>query len=451
MFNKFSIGILLTFSLLFVVFKPLDRTPLEESGYYKNTIKNFDAIKNNSSGAIDGDTIRVGWAKESLIPSYSTPMAGYGARKGEHFEGINDSVWVRAVDFDNGINKSVYVSMDLLIVPPNLDCKLIVQGTQFSEDAVFFTASHTHSSIGGYLEGMAGNMFGGKYDKKNLEFITRQTRKAIISANNDLDKAMIGYGSIFASDYISNRLVGDSIGTYDPYIRILKISRDNGQNAAIFSYSAHATCFGHEQRKISGDYPGKVISMLEETREIDFAVYGAGAVGSMSPRTRAKKGLQKVNEISYGLFERIIPAYRSMGVGYEYKIDSKKLDIELREQSFKINSYFILRPWLFKLLVGDTPKYLSYLRIGENLIIGTPCDFSGELIGPIEKSISNKKLNLMINSFNGGYVGYITDDRWYDKNDINTYETYTMNWYGPYNGLYFSRLIKKIIDINESN
>ena len=191
--------------------------------------------------------------------------------------------------------------------------------------------------------------------------------------------------------------------------------------------------------------------MLEETREIDFAVYGAGAVGSMSPRTRAKKGEQKVNEISYGLFERIIPAYRSMGVRYEYKVDSKKLDIELREQSFKINSYFILRPWLFKLLVGDTPKYLSYLRIGENLIIGTPCDFSGELIGPIEKSISNKKLNLMINSFNGGYVGYITDDKWYDKNDINTYETYTMNWYGPYNGLYFSRLIKKIIDINESN
>ena len=86
MFNKFSIAILLTFSLLFVVFKPLDRTPLEESDYYKNTIKNFDGIKNNLSGVINLDTIRVGWAKESLIPSYSTPMAGYGARKGEHFE-----------------------------------------------------------------------------------------------------------------------------------------------------------------------------------------------------------------------------------------------------------------------------------------------------------------------------------------------------------------------------
>ena len=41
-------------------------------------------------------------------------------------------------------------------------------------------------------------------------------------------------------------------------------------------------------------------------------------------------------------------------------------------------------------------------------------------------------------------VPYVSqDDKWYDKTDINTYETYTMNWYGPYNGRYFSILIKK--------
>ena len=74
---------------------------------------------------------------------------------------------------------------------------------------------------------------------------------------------------------------------------------------------------------------------------------------------------------------------------------------------------------------------------------------SGELVDPLEKSISNNTLNLMINSFNGGYVGYITDDKWYDRKDIKTYETYTMNWYGPYNGNYFSDLIKILIKKNE--
>ena len=103
-----------------------------------------------------------------------------------------------------------------------------------------------------------------------------------------------------------------------------------------------------------------------------------------------------------------------------------------------------------QVLVGDSPKYISSLRLGNLIMIGTPSDFSGELIAPIEKSISNKELNLIINSFNGGYIGYITDDKWYDRTDINTYETHTMNWYGPYNGQYFSTLIKKIIELNEN-
>ena len=189
--------------------------------------------------------------------------------------------------------------------------------------------------------------------------------------------------------------------------------------------------------------------MLEMTREIDFAVYGAGAVGSMSPRTKSVEGAMRVKEISYGLFEKIYEGFRIMGVKYETKLISKKIDIELREESFRVSKNIIVRPWIFKLLVGESPKYLSLLRVGDNLMISTPCDFSGELIVPIEKAISNNQLNLIINSFNGGYIGYITEDKWYDREDINQYETYTMNWHGPYNGVFFTRLIKKIIEINE--
>ena len=180
-------------------------------------------------------------------------------------------------------------------------------------------------------------------------------------------------------------------------------------------------------------------------------MYGAGAVGSMSPRTKFRKGREKVEEISEGLYQIISDSYRSIGVKYEFELKSERYEIEMREQSFRISSNLIIRPWIFNYLVGDSPKFISSLRIGNILIVGTPCDFSGELVDPIEKSITNKKLNLMINSFNGGYVGYITDDRWYDNEEINTYETYTMNWFGPYNGKYFSILIEKIIRHHEND
>ena len=449
MFNKFTITILSVFSLLVIVFKPLDRTPLEGSRYYYNSLENIDNIRGQVINNYDGDTIEVGWSRSSLVPESPIPLAGYGARKGADFEGVNDSVFVKAVVFDNNLTRAAYVSMDLLIVPPNLDHKKILDRLSFNIDNLYLTASHTHSSIGGYLEGLAGKVFGGKYDEKVLDFITEKTVDALEEAYYKREKAKIGYGRIYASNYITNRLVGDSIGTYDPFIRLIKISADGGKSAVIFSYSAHATCYGHKQRDLSADYPGKLTSMLEETSEIDFAVYGAGAVGSMSPRTKSVEGYRRIQEISSGLYEKIYDGFRYMGAKYETKLVSKKVDIELREESFRVSKNIIFRPWVFKFLVGESPKYLSFMRIGDNLLVSTPCDFSGELIVPIEKTISNNQLNLMVNSFNGGYIGYVTEDKWYDKEDINQYETYTMNWHGPYNGMFFTRLINKIIEINE--
>ena len=287
MFNKYSVSILSIIFILVITIKPLDRTPLNQTNYYKSTISDIENRYKKYENNISGDTIKVGWAKESLIPPFIIPMAGYGARKGADYEGVKDSIWVRAVVFDNGINTSAYVSMDLLIVPPNLDKEKIADGLGIRSENIFFTASHTHSSIGGYLEGLAGNLFGGKYNKNVIDFINKSTKQSIKKAMGDLNRAKVGFASIYAADFITNRLVGDSLGTYDPFLRVIKINRDDNKNATIFSYSAHATCYGHNQRNISGDYPGKVIRLLEETREIDFAVYGAGAVGSMSPRTKS--------------------------------------------------------------------------------------------------------------------------------------------------------------------
>ena len=44
-----------------------DRTPLEETDYYKNTLNSIDDKEINS---IYGDTIKVGWSKASLIPNF---------------------------------------------------------------------------------------------------------------------------------------------------------------------------------------------------------------------------------------------------------------------------------------------------------------------------------------------------------------------------------------------
>jgi hypothetical protein len=76
-------------------------------------------------------------------------------------------------------------------------------------------------------------------------------------------------------------------------------------------------------------------------------------------------------------------------------------------------------------------------------MVGLPCDFSGELVADLTQYAQKKGFQLMITSFNGGYIGYITPDKYYQR---DTYETLTMNWFGPSNGAYFQEMVRDLID-----
>ena len=443
----FSFFFLLIFTPFFVFLVPLDRTPYQKTNYYYNTINRLDSLE-KSLLTIEGDTLKVGWGRSSLIPNFITPLAGYGSRKGAKYQGIEDSIWTSVMVFDNGISKAAYISLDLLIVPSVLNIESIVDSLPIESSQIFFTASHSHSSIGGFLPGLAGKLFAGDYNPKVIPFISNSIRKALMNAIKNLEIARIGFTKINAGEFITNRLVGDSLGISDPWIRVIKVEKKSGKKALLFTYSAHATCYGDNQLKISSDYPGKSISILEKLPDIDFAIYGAGSVGSMAPFTKSKYGKDRVDEMALGISNKIILHLDSISTFYEKKLTVSNLKIEMMNPSFKLNKFFAVRPWVFNWLSGDTKKKLSFLKLGNTLMVGTPCDFSGELAPPLDAIASKKNINLIINSFNGGYVGYITKDEWYDKTDINTYETYTMNWFGPNNGSYFSELIESIIDIN---
>ncbi|NJN41537.1 MAG: hypothetical protein HC811_04140 [Flammeovirgaceae bacterium] len=104
-----------------------------------------------------------------------------------------------------------------------------------------------------------------------------------------------------------------------------------------------------------------------------------------------------------------------------------------------------IRDWVFSAVSQPLQGELSVVSIGDVLLIGTPCDFSGELF--VESGLSefasshNKKL--IITSFNGGYTGYITYDKHYDTQSRD--EVRIMNWVGPYFGSYYTDMIEKVI------
>jgi hypothetical protein len=65
-----------------------------------------------------------------------------------------------------------------------------------------------------------------------------------------------------------------------------------------------------------------------------------------------------------------------------------------------------------------TSALYIHIKIGKIVFAGTPSDFSGELIPEIEYVAEPNGINVIPTSFNGGYVGYITKDKWYDLHEI---------------------------------
>ena len=151
---------------------------------------------------------------------------------------------------------------------------------------------------------------------------------------------------------------------------------------------------------------------------------------------------KRIAWLASNLKNKIEKDYLDISVKTESNIKAIQFNFPLRDPHWRIGTNLRFRPWEFNSLSEQTPHYISILKIGNIVFVGTPCDFSGELIPDIEFVTDPLGINLIATSFNGGYIGYITKDKWYD---LHEYETFIMNWFGPNNGAYFVELIQQLI------
>tara|TARA_B100001540_G_scaffold61000_1_gene54858 strand:- start:8899 stop:10230 length:1332 start_codon:yes stop_codon:yes gene_type:complete len=439
-----SIIITTIISLLLSTITFTDNTLLEESHYFKSAEEIIDSLSTNVQ-IKNAKYFKAGWAKTNITPSYRLPLGGYGARKGAYVSEVLDSVWARGFVFDDGFNKYAIITLDALIVPPAVTKKLqfLLPEIGYDLSKIYLSATHTHCSMGGWADSWLGYQFAGEFNQQIVDDLANSIIITIKNAEKELSNAKIGFGSYDAGQFVRNRLVGNK-GTTDPWFRLIKIQKEDGSIGLITSFAAHATVFSHRQMKYSRDYPGVLVDSLEHINKIEIAAFCAGAVGSHSPNVNGSDSYEKIANLSSGLYTLARENIDSIQMKTVNSMGSLLFDIPLREPHFRISQKLRIRPWLFNSLTEQSKSYLSILKIGDIILTGTPCDFSGELINNIETNANRLNHNIMVTSFNGGYIGYITNDKWYN---IKGYETFTMNWFGPYNGSYFVYLINNLMEI----
>ena len=461
--KKFGIILGIILGILLIIFllitTSVDNTPYYQADYYKKTEIRLDSLK--SAFVSNNDSLKAGFAKVSITPGINypedqytegkfkeAPLAGYGARNGKKATGIHDSIFVKAAAINSGNQTVVIVGADLLIMPPNIidEVSKILESKGILRSQVFYSASHSHSSLGGWGPGFIGEQFAGKENPNLSKWLVLQIAKVVTAAIADLKPARIGSGTFDAGDYTRNRLVGES-GTKNSDFCFISIQQKGGRKAVIGSFSAHSTTLGSDNMEFSADYPGYWQRKMEKT-SVDLAIFCAGSVGSQSPAVDGE-GFDRPRKIGEPLADSLNKYLPNISLKDKMTVSSLSLKIVLPEYHIRLTTNLNLSTTLSeKLMPVPQNVYFQTLRLGNLIWITAPSDFSGEYALQIKNALAAKGFIANVSSFNGSYVGYIIPGRYFF---LDSYEPKTMGWFGPNMGEYSMHLIRQLTDILTQN
>lgn len=364
-------------------------------------------------------------------------LVGYKPRGAYDF--VLDSSFVKAIVVGNGDQRVAFLNYELLIVHPVLakTVEKTIKNAALPVDLVYFTGTHTHSGMGGYMPGIMGKIAFGGYDEKVVNLLAEKSAQAVEKALKSQDTVAVTYQKYSAPQFVGNRFIPN--GPIDPFIRQLVFTKGDGTKGTLFTYTAHATCLNSKFMGLSGDYPFYLTQDM--LNDYDFSMFAAGTVGSHQPLApgREPKDIKAYAHQLDSLMEQP-PLLRDT-------VQTKRLTLgtlvpQLPEATYRISDNIRLRPWVFNNLFGDTNAHFDVVQLGNTLLISSSGELSGMFYKKWEALANQKGLNLIITSFNGGYMGYIVPDQYYHR---SYFEARDMNWFGPYSGSYYDMIITKLI------
>lgn len=435
------------------------KTPYTRTAYYQKTVDRLNSLKSETKCI--NDSLYAGFSRISITPFLNNaleknrhdrlkkvPIAGFGQLKTKYATGIHDSVFVKAVALKVDQHIIVIISADLLIMPPNIidSVTSVLEKAGLKRDQLFFSATHTHSGIGGWGYGPIAKIMAGKENQNLEKWLTIQIKNSVLNAISDLRQAKLGSGSFNASQYIRNRLTGEA-GEKNEEFNFLLIEQAGRRKAIIGSFSAHATTIGRKNTLISADYPGYWERKMEAA-SADIAMFCGGSMGSQSAVGQGIE-FESAQFIGEALADSLLIHLKKVTLNEKVSISDLSLKILLPEYHMRLTKNINITSGLSNRLM-PLPKnvYLQALRINNLIWIFTPGDYSGESGLQIKNLLAEKRFQAFVTGYNGSYIGYIIPGKYFY---LDYYESKSMGWFGPTLGEYFMDLIIQMSKVMISN
>ena len=239
--------------------------------------------------------MKTGYAKVCINPPYGAPIAGYYETR--FVKGIADSLYARAVAFDDGERKAVIIALDLCyLYQPAYDAikKAIMDACGIESDAIFISCSHTHTgpvvnedsvcdmiSPEGYIPFLiACARDAAVYALDDLRESTMETAQAQAKNISFIRRYRMKDGSVATNPGVNNPDIDHALGTPNETVKLVKILREGADDIFIANFGTHPDSVGGEY--ISADYMGYVCDILEKAVPNTKCIFLLGAQGDVN-------------------------------------------------------------------------------------------------------------------------------------------------------------------------
>jgi neutral ceramidase len=340
--------------------------------------------------------LSAGYAAEQVSPPYPVVSAGYGPPR-PTLEISSAPLRARALALAVGEAKVALVSLDALSVPSELVATLRARAFTLGFDALWVSATHSHSSFGGYdrravaqLAGMGG--FRPESEAAWVEAATRALQRAV----ERLEPVVLSVGAAEAGALVRNR----SGQPPETLLTRAVLEGEGSTVAELWIFAAHPTLVPRPASALCPDFPG----LLDE-RE-GPVMFLQGAVGNASAAVPDGEGQAQARYAqALSLAARAVPL---IPAEVPITLAASRVEVSLpRPDASRLVPWFGRAPGDNLLCESaDRTAEVAALRLGPLTLVGLPVEVtSGAAAALLARTGASRIL-----SATNGYLGYLEQD-----------------------------------------
>ncbi len=235
--------------------------------------------------------MKTGFSKKCITPPMGYPIVGYYEER--LTSGVISDLYARAAAFDDGKTRAVVITVDVCyLIKETCDQirALVAEACGVDENAVFITASHTHTgpltaadfasdkvADPAYMDSLcfacrdaAAEAFA---DLKESRFFMAETEAEGISY---VRRYFLRDGRVSKPYFRADPNIIEPVGKPNHTLKLLKILREGGRDLVMVNFGTHADTV--QGKLICADYPGFVCENLEN------ALPGTDAMFLLAPQ-----------------------------------------------------------------------------------------------------------------------------------------------------------------------